>query len=36
MTKGFTILLMTVLVAGSGIGFTVWFTVKLIGDYLIK
>ena len=36
MTKGFTIILTTILVAGSLIGFTAWLTVKLMFDAVVK
>jgi hypothetical protein len=36
LPKGFAIFMLTILVAGSGIGFTAWLTLKLVGDHLIR
>jgi hypothetical protein len=35
MTKGFAICLMAVCTVGSVLGFTVWLTIKLVGDYVL-
>jgi hypothetical protein len=36
LPKGFAIFMLTILVAGSGIGFTAWLAVKLIFDAMVK